>query len=165
MPEQRRALRLRSLNRPSPPLAPRNPLHALRDAALAGLAPRPAVTPRAKRARAAATPPIPDDVQRPAREELPLAMREDVARLWRRTTHAWVPPLTVIAASGVVAVEVVDGVVRVALRNAVHVARGMPPRWVPVLVAALTDRELPAVRRALAEGVQRFTPEDPCQTP
>lgn len=165
MPEQRGALRLRSLNRPSPPLAPRNPLHALRDAALAGLAPIPAVPRRVKRAPGATPPAIPEGAIPPAREELPLAMRDDVARLWRRTTHAWVPPLTVIAASGVVAVEVVDGVVRVALRNAVHVARGMPPRWVPVLVAALTGRELPAVRRALAEGVQRFTPEDPCQTP
>jgi len=92
-------------------------------------------------------------------------MREDVARLWRRTTHAWVPSLSTLASSGVVFVEVIDGVVKVTLHNAVHVARGMPPRWVPVLVAALTHRELPAVRRALAEGVQRFTPEDPCQTP
>jgi hypothetical protein len=146
-------------------LAPRNPLHALRDAALAGLAPPPVVTPRVKRARGATMPAIPDEATRPAREELPLAMRDDVARLWRRTTHAWVPSLGTLAAAGVVAVEVVDGVVKVTLRNAVHVARGMPPRWVPVLIAALTGRELPAVRRCLAEGVQRFTPEDPCQTP
>lgn len=146
-------------------MAPRNPLHALRDAALAGLALPPAVTPRAKRARGATTPAIPDDATRPSREELPLAMRDDVARLWRRTTHAWAPSLVTLEAAGVVAVEVVDGVVKVTVRNAVHVARGMPPRWVPVLIAALTGRELPAVRRALAEGAQRFTPEDPCQTP
>lgn len=146
-------------------MAPRNPLHALRDAALAGLAPPPAVTPRVKRARGGATPTIPDDAARPAREELPLAMRDDVARLWRRATHAWVPSLATLDATGVEAVEVVDGVVKVTVRNAVHVARGMPPRWVPVLISALTGRELPAVRRALAEGVQRFSPEDPCQTP
>ncbi|MFO0627486.1 MAG: hypothetical protein U0325_17895 [Polyangiales bacterium] len=146
-------------------MAPRNPLHALRDAALAGLAPRPSPTPRPAKPRPGAAPEIPDDVARPAREALPFAMRDDVARLWRRATHAWVPSLGAVIDAGVLRVDVVEGVVRVTLRNAVHVARGMPPRWVPVLVAALTGRELPAVRRALVDGATNFTPEDPCQTP
>lgn len=139
-------------------MPPADPLEQLRRAALEGVAAPSPVTPiRRVRPRQSSVPEIPAGEARPAREELTGAMLHDAARWWRRATHAWVPPLAQVIARGVESVEVRDNELVVARRGAVHRATALPRPWVPVLVAALMDLELPAVRRALAAGTTRFT--------
>lgn len=101
-------------------------------------------------------PEIPVDATRPAREELTGAMLHDAGRWWRRAAHPWAPSLAAIIERGVERVEVRDTEVIVTRRNAVHRAAALPRPWVPVIVAALTGLELPAVRRALRAGTTCF---------
>jgi len=137
---------------------PLDPLEHLRRIALDGVSAPTPVTPfRRPRPRAAAMPEIPEGEPRPAREELTGAMLHDAGRWWRRATHAWVPPLSTVIERGVEAVEVRGVDLTVVRRNAVHHATALPRPWVPVIIAALTGLELPAVRRALAAGTTRFT--------
>lgn len=110
-------------------------------------------------------PAIPEGEPRPLREELTGALWDDAERAWRRSTHAWVPSLRALRASGVTCVDAHDLTLRVTTRSAVHRGSALPPLWLPVILAALTGRELQAVRRALAAGVSRFTPEEACPTP
>lgn len=147
-------------------MPPLDALEHLRRAALAGVsAPPPSVTLRRVRRRLSPVPEIPPGATREAREALSIPLRDEAARWWRRATHAWVPPLFAVAARGVQGVEVRERDVVVTVRNAVLRARALPAPWVPVVVAALTGRELPAVRRAMAGGVSAFVPEAPCPTP
>lgn len=105
------------------------------------------------------------DGGRPAREALTFAMWEDAEWHWRRARQLWAPTLRGLLAQGVAEVELRGDALRVTVRNAVHRGVGVPTLWRPVIVCALTGRELPAVRRALAAGVTRFTAEAPCQSP
>lgn len=145
---------------------PPDPLEQLRRLALDGVAaPAPvAFLPRVRR-RGASVPEIPEGATRPVREELSLVLLEEAARWWRRATHAWVPPLAAVVARGVEDVEVRERDLVVTRVNAVHKATALPRAWVPVIVAALTGLELPAVRRALAAGARRFDRNGPCPTP
>ncbi|MEZ4391346.1 MAG: hypothetical protein R3A48_09645 [Polyangiales bacterium] len=147
-------------------MPPRDPLQLLRHAALEGLEARaPATLRRAPRRRVSTVPAIPEGEPRPLREELTGALWDDAERAWRRSTHAWVPSLRALRASGVTFVDVHGLTLRVSTRNAVHRASALPPLWVPVILAALTGRELQSVRRSLAASVSRFTPEDACPSP
>lgn len=110
-------------------------------------------------------PEIPVGLSRPAREELTGALCDDAERAWRRGTHAWVPSLASLRAAGILHVDLDELSLSVTTRNAVHRGTGLPPRWIPVILAALTGRELQAVRRAISAGCSRFTEELVCQTP
>jgi hypothetical protein len=77
---------------------------------------------------------------------------------WRRASHPWTPSLARLVVDGVLTVAVKGSNVTVAMRNATHRASALPSVWVPVVVAALTERELPAVRAAMRRGVNLFAP-------
>ena len=120
---------------------------------------------RRARTRPGLAPEIPADATRLAFEPLPWMLVHDAGRWWRRAAAAWAPSLDALRAAGVERVDVADGAVVVTRRNAVYRATMLPRIWVPVIVAALTAAELPAVRRALARGATRFTAEAPCPNP
>lgn len=131
----------------------------LRARAMAGLPAAPGVV-SLKRPRAAGGPPaIPAGLHRPDREELPFVLTYDAERWWHRATPAWAPSMAKLKEAGVVRVQVGRDGVTVVMRNGTHRARGLPSPWVPVVVAALTGRELVPVRRALRRGTTEFTPE------
>ena len=104
-------------------------------------------------------PPVPPGTVAPSREELPGLLLDEAAREWRRSTRPWALPLGALRALNVEVVRVAGRSIDVLLRNGVQRARGVAPAWLPVVVAALTGRELVAVRRALRRGVTEFAPE------
>ena len=133
----------------------------LRVLALQGVALHPTALPPRRRPRASAGPPMPPPGEPPsAREHLPGILLDEAGRLWRRVVQPWTPTLASIPAQGVLRVTVVRGAtVEVVMRNGTYRARELPGPWVPVVVAALTGRELVPVRRALREGRTDFVPE------
>lgn len=89
------------------------------------------------------------DATPPTREELPGILLDEAARVWRQHTQAWTPTLSVLAALAIEHVRVDRGCVVVTLKNGTHRSKPLPPQWISVIVAALTGRELPEVRRRL----------------
>lgn len=141
---------------------PTDTIERMRALALDGIAHAPAapVVPFRKRRRDDGTAP-PADARdpRPAREPMPHVLRAGAELEWKRAAHAWVPPLDRLAARGVVEAVVRGRDVAAVMPNGTQRAQGLPEAWVAVVVAILTGRELPAVRRALRAGARRFTPE------
>lgn len=134
-------------------------LRRLRAVALAGLA-EPTVAPSTRKLRRrapAGAPPIAPDAPRFAVEPMVELLRDEAARWWRRCAPPWAPELAVIAARDDVEVATARGVVEARVPHATWRAVRLPERWAPVVVAVLTGRELPAVRRAMRSGVTRFT--------
>ena len=96
------------------------------------------------------------DVATPARELVPAVMVHEAAAWWRRCAPGWAPPFEALMAQGVVAVRREPGGLVVESRNARYRVRGLPEAWVAVVVAALTEAEIVAVRAALRSGVAAF---------
>lgn len=138
---------------------PSEVLRRLRAVALAGLAePAPTLTPRKRRARSpSGAPSIPHDAPVFSVEPMVSVLRDEAARLWRRCAPPWAPELSALSARGDLEVITVRAVVEVRVPHATWRATRVPERWAPVIVAALTGRELPAVRRAMRSGATRFT--------
>jgi len=140
---------------------PTDTFEKMRALALDGIVLPPTAPPKPlrKRRNDGAPPPVDGSLPPPAREPMPHLLRAGAELEWRRAAHAWVPSLERIVARGVVAVTVRDRDVAAVMPNGTQRARGLPLPWVAVVVAILTGRELPAVRRALRAGVRHFTPE------
>lgn len=137
-------------------------IEKLRALALEGIADAPVVeitSVRRRRRDDGLAPAIPAWAETPTREPLTRMLFDGAALEWRRAAHAWVPSLERVVAQGVVEVVVRGRNVDAVMRNGSQRARSLPAPWVAVVVAAITGRELPAVRRALRSGQTRFTPE------
>lgn len=137
-------------------------MERLRALALEGLAVTPVTPPprvRKRRREEGGCPPTPPGAAALAREPMPEVLRDGAELEWRRAAQTWTPPIGKLVAQGVVSVTVRGRDVDAAMRNGTQRARGLPPPWVAVVVALLTGRELPAVRRALKRGVNLFVPE------
>lgn len=139
-----------------------DPFAHLRSLALLGIpvSAAPAALPR-KRARSVPGPPsTPTSAVVSAREELPRVLLDEAARVWKLHAQPWTPSLEALCESPWLHLRVDGARVEVALKNATHRTRPMPSPWIAVIVAALTGRELPAVRKLLRAG-QPLTRETP----
>lgn len=137
-------------------------IEKLRALALEGIAEHPVIpmTPvRRRRRDDGLAPAVPAGEVTPTRELLPKVLYDGAVLEWRRAAHAWVPSLERVVAQGVVEVVVRGRDVDAVMRNGSQRARALPAPWVAVVVAVITGRELPAVRRALRNGQTRFTQE------
>ncbi|MBI5514346.1 MAG: hypothetical protein HY909_11295 [Deltaproteobacteria bacterium] len=133
-------------------------LDTLRRLALEGL-PRAPVVSVPRKVRPASGPPVtPPHARSYPREPLPFLLEEQAERLWRQCAHPWSPTLSLLRAEGATA-RVQGSVLEVRGRTSSHRARGLPDAWLPVVLAALTGQELPAIRRALRAGEGAFAPE------
>jgi hypothetical protein len=105
-------------------------------------------------------PEIPAGVATGGREGVPWVLWEEAEEQWRKHTHVWTPSLSRLYGARMVSVVIRRGDMDVTMRNGTHRAKGLPLPWIPVVVAVLTGRELPAVRAAMRRGVNVFVREE-----